>query len=198
MKKYSLILSAAILIFAIWFFAKKYQLDQKATVNSMPVISQLQALSLIRNDQTQISEQDFKNHIWVLNFFFTRCQGPCPMMSQKMARLQKEFSQFESIRLASISVDPEHDTPQVLTEYGQKYQANNQKWWFLTGNKQDIISLGVNIFKLPATEQPDMHSVRFILIDQNGGIRGYYDSNVSEDLDKLIEHAKALASYPSS
>jgi protein SCO1/2 len=113
-----------------------------------------------------------------------------------MARLQSRLP--EEIRLVSFSVDPEHDTPEVLSEYANRYNADSERWLFLTGTMDAIEKLSVGGFKLAldptaGTEaEPITHSSRFVLVDREGRIRGYYGNEDPDALDRLISDAKRL------
>lgn len=161
----------------------------------LPMFGRISDFQLTNQNNKTISLQDFKGKAWIASFIFTRCQGPCPLISQKMARLQNELSSFENIRHVSISMDPDYDTPAVLEEYAKKYNADPSRWFFLTGNKDDIINLAIEAFKLPAGEDPNIHSTRFVLVDQDGQIRGYYDSQENNALKKLTRDIQRLNSY---
>jgi protein SCO1/2 len=117
------------------------------------------------------------------------------MMTARMARLNRELPEDLAVRLVSISVDPEHDTPQVLQRYAQSYNAPD-RWLFLTGGKEEIYQLSRKGFKLgieipppsgpggPPVE-PILHSTRFVLVDGEGRIRGYYDGFEEDSMKKL-------------
>ncbi|MDD9951349.1 MAG: SCO family protein [Zetaproteobacteria bacterium] len=135
------------------------------------------------------SASHLEGKVWVASFIFTRCQGPCPMMAQKMAGLQQHlFEKNDPTQLVSISMDPDYDTPFVLKAFGDKYAADYQRWTFLTGAKPTIIELAKEVFRVPAGEEPDMHSTRFILVDSESYIRGYYDAQSgAAELRKAIQ-----------
>lgn len=186
MKKFSFLLSLAILAFAGFV---QWNRSRMATP---PPLSELTSFSLVRENGKKVTEADFKNTVWIVNFFFTSCQGPCPMQSQKMAKFQGIFRDEPEIRLASFSVDPERDTPDVMKEYGGRFHADEQKWWFLTGELTQVHHVLSQVFKVPAGEVPDLHSLRLVLMDKAGYIRGYFDSESPEDMDRLEEQARHL------
>ena len=131
--------------------------------------------SFTNQNGTQTSLSDLKGKVWIANFIFTRCQSMCPLLTGKMANLEKKFLN-EHIKFISFSVDPEHDTPEVLLNYAKKYPAQKNDWLFLTTKDKnqmwEFISGG---FKLgvgePTSEElaqgaePVMHSSRFVLVD---------------------------------
>ena len=130
---------------------------------------------------------------WVADFIFTRCPGSCPLMTGKLAAMQKSLP--PQVKLVSFSVDPEHDTPAVLKEYAQSFSADESRWKFLTGDQDAIMAQarGMLLAAVPATaDQPIIHDGRFLLIDGQGHIRGAYHSDKPEELGKLDRDARRL------
>ena len=133
--------------------------------------------------------------VWIADFIFTSCAGSCPAMSAKTAGLQRRLP--PEVLLVSISVDPKRDTPQVLTEYARRYGAQSGRWFFLTGPEEEIRRTSQQGFHLGVAEggspeEPVIHSIRFVLVDREGAIRGYYDSTEPARLEQLIRDAAAL------
>ena len=114
------------------------------------------------------------------------------MMSSRMAKLQKTFNEEPSLRLVSITVDPEYDSSQILSEYADLFQAKSGRWFFLTGKKSKIHELAQSGFLVGSVEDIAVHSTRFILVDRKGRVRGYYDSQDDEDILKLIHDTRIL------
>jgi protein SCO1/2 len=100
----------------------------------------------------EVSNRELQGKVWVAAFIFTRCVDECPLMSNRMARLQQAFAAEQDVRLVSITVDPEHDTPVVLSEYASHFGADPQRWLFLTGDKAAIFRLAREGFYLGVTE----------------------------------------------
>ena len=136
------------------------------------------------------------NKIVVVNFFYTNCQSVCLQMNTQLARVVAEYTQNKMIRFYSITVDPEHDTPEVLKAYAQTFKADPKKWSFLTGDKNLIYDLAKKDFLVDALVQKQsgtiVHSPMLILLDPQNRIRGYYDSTSKEQVDKLIDEIKVL------
>lgn len=137
---------------------------------------------------------DLMGKIWIADFIFTRCKGPCPMMSAHMQGLQKSLP--DEVKLVSFSVDPDYDTPAVLSAYADKYQAQPGRWFFLTAKKSAIYDAIRRNFNLPG-QGPDgqggiVHSDRFVLVDRQGAIRGYYEGTDDAESKRLVEDAKEL------
>ena len=165
---------------------------------TLPVISSIEDFSLIERSGQPLSAADLKGHICVVDFIFTNCPGPCPIMTTKMSQLQKAFADEKEVLLVSFSVDPERDTPEVLTRYADSYGADQNKWLFLTGDKAEIYNFARSSLKLTVKEEDDplntqiIHSTMFVLIDKEGRIRGYYNSGEKEALGKLVLDVKRL------
>ena len=134
--------------------------------------------------------------IWIADFIYTTCPGPCPMISGRMSELQKPLDKTD-VHLVSFSVDPEKDTPEVLRAYADKLQAEPGHWDFLTGAKSAIYNLSHDGFKLAVSDGSEaqgipVHSTRMVLVDRHGQIRGYYDATEPEAITKLLADTNHL------
>src|SRR5262245_17276951 len=158
----------------------------------LPVLAQLPDFSLLERNGGKIGLSDLKGKVWIADFIFTRCPGPCPRMSARMASLQRDLAGEEDLRLISISVDPEFDTQEVLAKYAAQYQAEAGRWLFLTGERAAIHALAKSGFLVGGVDDVTLHTTRFILIDRQGRVRGYYSSSDEEELRKLTNQARAL------
>jgi protein SCO1/2 len=145
----------------------------------------------------KISEQTTKNKIYVADFFFATCQSICPQMSANLIDVQKAFEKDEDILILSHTVNPYHDTVEVLNKYGSSYNAKKGKWHFLTGDKKTIYDLAkkdylVNALEDDGSEEGFIHSEFFLLIDKQKRIRGIYDGTDKVQVKQLIEDIKSL------
>lgn len=163
-----------------------------------PVLEQAPTWQLTNRDGRTISSSDLAGAPYVVDFVFTRCVAICPAMTAQMERVTRDLPEGTEVKLVSISLDPDHDTPEVLEEFAAKRHAP-ASWLFLTGTDQKaMFDLSQEGFKLSATlnpedpVQPIIHSTRFVLVDAEGKIRGYYDSLEPEAMDKLREDLKTL------
>ncbi len=182
----------------------RYAREQRRSMPKPPsVMGDIGAFSLTERSGRIVQREDLRGKVWIADFIFINCAGPCPLMTSRMAALQKTLTDFPDTRLVSFSVDPERDTPQALTEYAEKFQADKAKWIFLTGDKTAIYTLIQNSFLLSAGEttaeqrqQPGadvvFHSTKFALVDKRGRLRGLYDSEQSDQLDKLVRDVGTL------
>jgi protein SCO1/2 len=158
----------------------------------LPVLGQLPAFSLVNRDGRRVGLEDLAGRPWVADFVFTRCPASCPMMSARMARLDRSLPADLDFRLVSISVDPVHDTPEVLNRYADSFKAPG-RWLFLTGGREEVRRLCVEGFKLGLDMEPGpgigpepiLHSTRFVLVDGEGRIRGYYEAFDEASTEKL-------------
>ncbi|MCC5943816.1 MAG: SCO family protein [Bernardetiaceae bacterium] len=152
---------------------------------------------LINQDSQQVKEADMRGKIYVANFILTRCtQNICPQMSSELVRVQEAFGEREDVRIASFSIDPEHDTPYKLRKYAALYKANTKHWMFFTGEKEQIHQLAKCSYFIAIEDGGSYasldHSDRFILIDKEGKIRGYYNGTSRQDVDRLINELQLL------
>jgi protein SCO1/2 len=155
--------------------------------------------TLLNQDSLPVTEEWIQNKIVVVDFFFSTCPTICPIMTKQMRRLQIKLDDpaFDDVRILSVTVNPEFDTPKVLKEYGIKNQADFTKWTFATGNREVIYDLAFNGFLVNALEDDEapggfLHSELFILVDKNGHVRGFYEGTESDDVDNLADDIKLL------
>ena len=135
---------------------------------------------------------------FVLDFVFTTCSGPCPRMSASLAELQGELRDTP-VQLVSVSVDPETDTLEVLAAYAEAHGADPERWTFLRGDEAAVVELATSVL-LPAARNPDAdpgmqvaHSSRFVVVDGQGRVRGYYEGTTPEGRAAAAERARWLA-----
>jgi protein SCO1/2 len=148
--------------------------------------------SLVDQNERPVTLADLHDQVWVASFFFTSCPAQCPMMNMKMRKIHRALPQGAAAKLVSITVDPDNDSPEVLREYAKAFGNQDERWIFLTGDKQAIIHLARDGFKLPATDDPNVHSLRLVLVDRNAQIRGYFDSTDDDSVQKLQQQITDL------
>ncbi|MFC3415587.1 SCO family protein [Algoriphagus hitonicola] len=153
--------------------------------------------SFLNQEGNSVGRSEMEGKITIVDFFFTSCPSICPVMSKEMERVNDMFRDEDQVRIMSISIDPEYDTPEILREYAERHGANPGKWDFLSGPKDETYDLARCGFALPTLDgkgNPDdfVHSDKFILIDEQGRIRGYYSGTNREDVDLLMLEAKVL------
>jgi protein SCO1/2 len=168
----------------------------------LPQLGALPEFSFTRQDGSAWGSAQLRGHPYVANFIFTRCPTVCPAFTRKMARIQKETAGFgPGLQLVSFSVDPTYDTPARLADYAQKHGAHPERWSFLTGDYAAIKDTVVHSFKIhmdrQSLDEADVmgifHGNHFVLVDETGQIRGYYESADDEAFERLIRDASRLA-----
>ncbi len=159
----------------------------------IPVYSAVPAFQLQDQNGTPFTEKNLRGKITVLDFFFTRCPGACPVMSKQLEELYKLYASSDKVQFVSITVDPQHDTPDVLRDYAKDHSVVDDRWKFLRGDIQDVITLSEKGCLLPAENLPAGHSTKFVLIDQDAQIRGYFESGEPASLSVLKSNIRELA-----
>lgn len=144
-----------------------------------------------------ITQRNTAGKIYIANFFFATCQSICPVMTTQLTRVQKEVLNDKDVLILSHTVNPMHDTAEVLLEFANKYGAVKDKWFFLTGSKKAIYDLAKNSYLVNAVEDDGtaegfIHSETFLLIDKQKRIRGIYDGTDSMQVNKLMGDIKIL------
>lgn len=163
----------------------------------LPVYGQISPFVLTSQTGASFdSAKELHDKLWVADFMFTTCMGPCPLMTREMRSLQKRTERIPNLHLVSFTVDPMTDTPPVLAEYAGKFQADTKRWTFLTGPQDTLNQIGRHALKLNEVDGSFIHSTRFVLIDRRGNIRGYYDSTARKDIDRLVGDIETLAKEP--
>jgi protein SCO1 len=171
--------------------------QQRSQRDPLAPIKEVPAFSLVDQDEKTVTRSTLTGKAWIGAFVFTRCANPtaCPMMTKRMALLQKAIPD-PAVTFVSFSVDPEFDKPPVLKAYAKSYGADETRWRFLTGEKDAIFTLanGMLISARPANgTNPILHSEKLILVDATGKIRKYYDSNDPADIERLTADATKIA-----
>lgn len=142
-----------------------------------------------------ITEEDYKDKIYVADFFFTTCQTICPVMTDHMVKIQEKLKNDQEVLLLSHTVTPEIDTVAQLKRYAKKKGVNDAKWNLVTGDKKQIYNLARKEY-LAAKETDNpydlVHTENFVLVDKQKRIRGFYDGTDAEAIDELLEDIKVL------
>ncbi|WP_347373883.1 SCO family protein [Aequorivita sp. Q41] len=204
-KQYSYIgISFIILIFGIWAVPK---IINSLSQPELDVIGTVQAFSFTNQNGKTITNKDFEGKVYVVEFFFTTCPSICPIMTENMIKIQNEYLGNPKVGIASFSIDPEYDTPEILKEYATNKGITKPQWHLLTGEKDAVFKLaneGFNIYVGEASEVEGgfEHSGFFALIDQEGNIRSrkdengnpiiYYDGLDDKGIQMLKEDIKVL------
>jgi protein SCO1/2 len=153
--------------------------------------------TLIERSGRKVTLADLRGQVWIADFIYTKCTDTCPLQTADMARLQDRWLNENEVNLVSFSVDPEHDTPPVLSRYADRFKANPKRWLFVTGSRTQIVHLiedGFHLGVASASSQADviLHSPRFVLIDRQGQIRGYYNNSDPKAIQQLHQDVASL------
>ena len=160
---------------------------------SLEILGDIPQFDLVAQDGQPFHSQVLAGKIWVADFIYTTCPGPCPRMTSQMREVQDALSTLPDVRLVSFSIDPANDTPSVLAAYAKVHGASPAIWYFLTGSIPTLEMLDRDAFKLGNIDGTMQHSTRFVLVDGKGKIRGYYDTSEASAIPKVIADINALA-----
>lgn len=181
--------------------------ESKLSEEDLVVFNEVPDFTFVNQEYDTITNRYYKNKVYVVEFFFSTCPSICPIMNTNMLKIQEAFKNRDDFGIASFSIDPEYDTPEILNQYAKAYDANHKHWNFLTGEKAEIMKLSNEGFKLYAAESDEAeggfeHSGLFALIDKDGKIRSrkdefgnpiiYYNGLEEEGVQMLIEDIKKL------
>ena len=176
---------------AIFLIISFFFKDSKP-VKELPEIGNVPQFEFTNSDGNIVTLDNLKGKVWVADFIFTTCTMACPMMTGNMNIVHKKFKKNDNVRLVSISVYPEFDTPEVLKNYASQYDADTEKWLFLTGKEDAVKDIIRDGFKIGDYEDIIFHSEKFALVDKKGIIRAYYNGMKSEDMKQLKKDINAL------
>jgi protein SCO1/2 len=181
------------LVLLLWLRNIEVKALRQRTISSYGTVPTFQ---LTNQDGQPFGSSQLRGKIWIADFIYTTCPGPCPMISSRMSDLQKPLEKTD-VHLVSFTVDPAKDTPEVLRGYAEKLQAQPGRWDFLTGPQSAIYDISRNGFKLAVSDGSEeaglpVHSTRMILVDRHGAIRGYYDAAEPDAMTKLLADTNHL------
>ena len=165
--------------------------------HDIPIIKKVPNFNFINQNGESFSDNHLKGKITVLDFFFTNCPGPCPIMTYNMKSLYDDFSNSEEVQFVSITVDPKNDNIEVLKNYAKINGITDERWQLLTSDLSNIKLLKREGFMLFADGLPQGHAIKFILIDDNQNIRKYFDGTdeasltiLKKDITNLVRELK--------
>ena len=164
--------------------------------NDLPISGTVPDFEFTDSNGETITRDDMEGKVWVADFIFTTCTMACPIMTGNMNIIHKSFKDNNNVRIVSISVYPEYDTPDILKDYASRYNANTDRWHFLTGPEESVKKIIKTGFKIGDYEDIIFHSEKFALVDISGNIRGYYSgmktdeiSQLKKDINKLLRES---------
>jgi protein SCO1/2 len=189
----------------------------EAALEALGVYGEVPGFRLTERSGRMITREDLLGTVWIANFIYTQCTETCPVQTAELARFQAEFKGEPDLRLVSITVDPERDTPAALSAYAERYGADSVRWLFLTGDKRAIYRLAAVGFRLGVLDPDEpgtssllrvlspraawathgskgliMHSARLVLIDRQARIRAYHLPNDDPSLARLRRNLRTV------
>lgn len=159
----------------------------------LPVLGQVPDFELTDSTGRPFFGSSLRGKVWVEDFLFTTCLGPCPRMTSRLHQIQEDTRRIPGVEIVSMTVDPARDTPAVLADYSKEHAADTSRWHFLTGPQPKLHHLCRNVFLLGDVDGSLEHSTKYVLIDKKMRIRGYYDSFDPDEIQKLVSDIKDLA-----
>lgn len=170
---------------------------QREVVNEDTVYHTIAKFQFVDQDSSIITNDTFKDQIYVSDFFFTSCRTICPIMKTQMLRVYEQTKDLPDVKLLSHSIDPEYDTVALLHDFAEKLGVSSDRWHFVTGVKDSIYKIAQTSYFATAMEdktEPDgfIHSGAFLLIDKEQRIRGKYDGTKEDDVNRLLADIKRL------
>lgn len=183
--------------------AIRFVVPHRPDTRVLPVMGTVPSFSLIDQSGESFSWQQLRGRVWLASFIYTTCPGPCPLIVQRIAEVDRRLSHDPRVTIVSFSVDPEADTPKVLAAYARNHGISAPHWRLLTGDSEQLYALirkgfllGVERTQDAEAARPDeglvMHSTRLVLIDAQMQVRGYYDSDDALAMRKLAEDTSRL------
>jgi protein SCO1 len=173
-----------------------------ACSKALPELGDVGAFQLTDQEGRPVTAQTFRGSVWAAAFMFTRCPTVCPRITRRMRELQRAAAaEGVKLQLVSFSVDPEHDTPQVLRGYALTHSADLTSWRFVTGPMEELRRTSEQGFKLALDGKPTpgeehfglFHGSHLVLVDPRGKVRGYYRTSEDEQMSQLLKDAASLA-----
>jgi len=177
-----------VLFFALLCMAYMLSLSELSNprAHPLPVLGRVADFTLTNQDGKATTLADLTNHVWVADIIFTRCAGPCPIMTAQMKSLQDALPPASRAKLVTLTTDPDYDTPSVMKKYGERFGANFVRWKFLTGTKAEIAGLAGSSLKLsavpvkPADQKNPadlfIHTTIFVVVDKHARVRGIFET----------------------
>ena len=173
------------------------QTELNGTLKYDTVYHTIPEFQFVNQDSLLVTHHTFDDKIYVADFFFTTCPTICPVMKTQMLRVYEKYKDNDEVLILSHSIDPVHDTVAVLKAFSDKLGVDSKKWYFVTGNKNEIYTIGEKSYLVTAQEDGDapggyIHSGAFILIDKEKRIRGMYDGTEEDEVDRLMKDIQIL------
>ncbi len=171
-----------------------------------PILNPVADFTLTNQLAQPVTGASLRGRVWIANIIFSRCPGPCPVLTRQMAELVKSIPPSSPVSFLTLTTDPEFDTPSVLKRFGEPYSSGDPRWHFLTGPKSDLVKVGVDSLKFIAvdkdakerTSDADLfiHSTTFAVVDKRGNLRAMIESTDAGFPQRVGEVVDALLKEP--
>lgn len=182
-----------VLIFA--FFIAPFVIHRFAA-KPLPIHGKVIEFAMTDTDGKPFGTNQLRGKVWVADFIFTSCPGQCPRMTAELTKIYRSYLLEPVVNFVSFTVDPERDSPKVLKKYADERKLDVSKWHFLTASLVMVQKVMVDGFHIGTDENPLFHSGRFVLVDRDLYIRGYYDAETAADIKKLFSDVAELIKEP--
>ena len=179
-----------LLIFSLAAFAILTACRNRAS--ELPAYDTVPRFTMTDSDGHTFDSTALKGKVWIADFIYTNCPGPCPRMTSQMHKVQEQVKGEDDVRLVSFSVDPQRDTPAALNDYAHHFGGPTPDWVFLTGAPETVHLIAYNVFHTGDVIGNMDHSTKFVLVDKRGTIRGYYSSLEAEGIQSMLRDVAAL------
>ncbi|MCB0323222.1 MAG: SCO family protein [Bdellovibrionales bacterium] len=166
------------------------------TKPTLPELYPAPAFELIAADGSRLSSESLKGKVWIANFFFTSCRGPCPLQMQHLKQVIAEFEEESDLAIVSITVDPVRDNLRRLTDYAANQGIVDRRWHLVRAEHEELSRLLNEGFRLGSADEVVNHSTRLVLVDRKGMIRDYFDGVAAPEIDELKRAVPALLATP--
>ncbi|MFZ1808282.1 MAG: SCO family protein [Cyclobacteriaceae bacterium] len=170
---------------------------QREVVNGDTVYHKVANFQFVDQDSAIVTNETYRDQIYVSDFFFTSCRTICPIMKTQMLRVYEATADLPDVKLLSHSIDPEYDTVALLHDFANRLGVSSDRWHFVTGIKDSIYKIAQTSYFATAMEdksEPDgfIHSGAFLLVDKEQRLRGKYDGTKEDDVNRLLADIKRL------
>lgn len=194
------LLAIAGVSFALITWVQRYTLQEPQTMDAkpavmdgvpvvypedMPVLYPVGDFAFTDQHNGPLNQDSVKGKVWVGYLFFSSCPAQCPIMTSNIRKLTEQYLDDERVHFVGVSVDPKRDNPEQLARYAGQYKSNNPRWHFLSGPIESVQKLAVEGFRLGSVEEPEFHSDKFVLVDANGMVRGYFTGIEDPEIPRL-------------
>ena len=167
------------------------------TIKADTIYHTIPEFSFTNQNGEEVTQETFKDKIYIADFFFTTCPTICPIMKTQMLRVYEKYKDNSEVMILSHTIDPKHDSVEVLYEFADRLGVSSETWHFVTGDQEKIYEIGQNSYMVTAREDPDepggyLHSGAFLIVDKQRRIRGIYDGTKPEKVDILMKDVDIL------